>query len=132
MISEAWVWAIVGLPFLGGLINIALLRPWSRSLWRYSGIVTIVAVAGAFVLSLWALSSVLGHNGGYIGFAPHDWVTVGDVSGGIGFHLTVGVLLDPLSAIMAVVVSGVSALVQVYSLGYMHNSGAVTGKLEEI
>ncbi len=119
MINEAAVWAIVGLPLLGGLIIIAGLRPWTQSLWRLSGYVGIGAMAGAFALSLWALNSVRGHHGESVGFDPHSWVTVGGDAAEGAFELTIGVLLDPLSAIMAVVVTGVSMLVQVYSLGYM-------------
>ncbi len=122
MINEAAVWAIVGLPLLGGFLIIAVLRPWTRSLWQASASVGIVAIGGAFALSLWALNSVRGHHGESIGFSPHSWFTVGgDVTQG-AFELTIGVLLDPLSAMMAVVITGVSLLVQVYSLGYMRKA----------
>jgi NADH-quinone oxidoreductase subunit L len=119
LINEAAVWAIIGLPLLGGLVNIGLIRPWFPRLWPYTGLVSVVTIGAAFWLSVWALSSVLGHHGEAIGFAPREWMAVGDVDGGTGFHLTIGVLLDPLSAIMATVVTGVSMLVQLYSLGYM-------------
>lgn len=122
MISEAAVWAIIGLPLLGGLINAAIVRPAGPGAWRYAGLVSIGTIGGSFVLSVWALNSVLGHGGGAIGFTPHPWFTVGDVGGGSAFQFTVGVLVDPLSAIMVAVVSGVSTLVQVYSLGYMRKS----------
>jgi NADH-quinone oxidoreductase subunit L len=127
VINEAAVWAIVGLPLLGGLVIIAGLRPWSKSLWRFAGITGIVAIGGAFVLSLWALNSVRGHHGEAIGFDPHTWLTVGGDAADGAFELTIGVLLDPLSAIMAVVVTGVSLLVQVYSLGYMRKEADVEG-----
>jgi NADH-quinone oxidoreductase subunit L len=127
LINEAAVWAIIGLPLLGGLVIIAGLRPWSRSLWQFSGYVGIATMAGAFALSLWALNSVRGHHGEAIGFDPHSWFVVGGAAADGAFELTIGVLLDPLSAIMAVVVTGVSMLVQVYSLGYMHKSADAEG-----
>ncbi|UCG62815.1 MAG: NADH-quinone oxidoreductase subunit L [Candidatus Zixiibacteriota bacterium] len=37
------------------------------------------------------------------------------------FHVNIGLLLDPLSAVMILVVSGVGFLIHVYSVGYMHN-----------
>jgi|TARA_B100001750_G_scaffold218234_1_gene204204 NADH-quinone oxidoreductase subunit L len=46
----------------------------------------------------------------------HSWLEIGD------FHFTVGILLDPLTAIMLVVVTGVSLMVQIYSMGYMKPS----------
>ena len=127
MINEAAVWAIVGLPLLGGLVIIAGLRPWSRSLWQFSGYVGIGTMAGAFALSLWALNSVRGHHGESIGFDPHSWLVVGGAAADGAFELTIGVLLDPLSVIMAVVVTGVSMLVQVYSLGYMRKEADAEG-----
>jgi NADH-quinone oxidoreductase subunit L len=117
MIEEAAVWAIIGLPLAAGGLIIFGLRPWAAAPWRYSGLVAILATAGSFGLSLWALDSAIDAPG-VVGFDPHEWFTVGDPQAG-GFQLTIGVLLDPLSAIMATVVSGVSVLVQIYSLGYM-------------
>src|SRR5262245_26977263 len=43
----------------------------------------------------------------------YTWMKVGD------FSATVGFLLDPLSAVMVLVVSGVGFLIHVYSVGYM-------------
>jgi len=118
MIPELAVWLIIGLPLLAGALVVAGLRPWTRSLWRFSGYVTITAVAGSFALSLWGLNSVI-ESHGEVGFEPHRWLDVGVVGTMGGFSFTVGVLLDPLTAIIVSVVTGVSLLVQVYSLGYM-------------
>ncbi len=43
------------------------------------------------------------------------WVPSGDL------HVNIGLLLDPLSAIMILVVTGVGFLIHVYSVGYMHH-----------
>ncbi|MHB1127924.1 MAG: NADH-quinone oxidoreductase subunit L [Bacillota bacterium] len=37
-----------------------------------------------------------------------------------GLHIDAGVLIDPISAVMLVVVTSVALLVEIYSLGYMH------------
>src|SRR5439155_1963966 len=42
------------------------------------------------------------------------WVPVGS------FHVTAGLLIDPLSLTMALFVTGVSSLIHLYSVGYMH------------
>ncbi|MCY4654819.1 MAG: NADH-quinone oxidoreductase subunit L [Dehalococcoidia bacterium] len=77
-----------------------------------AGLVTIIAVGTAFVISLMALSATItGH--GHVEFEPHHWLTVGT------FELNVGILMDPLTAVMLVVVTGVSLMVQIYSVGYM-------------
>ncbi|MFH1141932.1 MAG: NADH-quinone oxidoreductase subunit L, partial [Chloroflexota bacterium] len=75
--------------------------------------VTILAIAAAFALSLLALRSTLGHEG-TIGWDSHTWLTIGD-----DLEIRIGILMDPLTAIMLVVVTGVSLLIQVYSQGYM-------------
>ena len=114
MLAEGAAWLIIGLPLAAGLICAAALRPWRRALWRVAGYAGVAGTAGAFALSLVAVNGAMGHGGA--GYEPHTWFAVG---GAGGFTMTVGVLLDPLSAIMAAVVSGVSAVVQVFSLGYM-------------
>ncbi|MEI6179077.1 MAG: NADH-quinone oxidoreductase subunit L, partial [Verrucomicrobiota bacterium] len=52
---------------------------------------------------------------GNTGTAAFDWATIGD------FHLRIGILLDKLSTGMMVVVTGVGALVHVFSLAYMRD-----------
>ncbi len=77
-----------------------------------AGILTIIAVGASFLISLMALSATIsGH--GHIQYPTHNWLTVG------AFELNIGILMDPLTAIMLVVVSGVSLMVQIYSVGYM-------------
>jgi NADH-quinone oxidoreductase subunit L len=62
---------------------------------------------------LWALQGVVREGNVSEGWEPLSWLQVGDIS------FTVGILLDPLTAIMLVVVTGVSLMVQIYSTGYM-------------
>src|SRR4029079_212161 len=86
--------------------------PWSV---RYSGYVTILAIAIAFGLSVWAFQSVADKDGVRIGFDSHDWLTVG------GLQINMGITLDGLTGVMLVVVTGVSLLVQIYSQEYMRD-----------
>ena len=77
------------------------------------------AVGASLILSLWALGSVVNGDKSQLGehgemaWSAHPWMTIGS------FDLDVGILMDPLTAIMLVVASGVSLAVQVYSIGYM-------------
>ncbi len=124
MMSEAAAWLIIGLPLLAGVVNAAVIRPWSRSLWPAAGLIGIAGVGGAFALSLIAVEAAMS---GAVGFAPHAWFGVGEAGTAAAFTMTVGVLLDPLSALMAAIVSGVSMLVQIYSLGYMRKEAETEG-----
>jgi NADH-quinone oxidoreductase subunit L len=82
-------------------------------------------VLAAFGLSVWSLKSLLAlppGEGGYRFAQPYlmDWIAVG------GFTVPLNLLLDPLSAVMILVVTGVGSLIHIYSLGYMaHDEGRV-------
>jgi NADH-quinone oxidoreductase subunit L len=121
-IKEGFVWAIMFLP-LSSFAVIALVSflgltqgkdgkpaPWNV---RYSGYITILAVLGSFLLSLWAFQGVADEDGKAIGFAAHEWLVVGPL------HVNIGINLDGLTGVMLVVVTGVSLLVQIYSQEYM-------------
>ena len=116
-IPEGFVWAIMFLP-LGSFALITLVSfvgltrdgTWSP---RYSGYVTIAAIALSFLLSLWALDGAIDADGARIGFDAHEWVTLEPL------EVNIGITLDGLTAIMLVVVTSVSLLVQVYSQEYM-------------
>ena len=113
MINEGAAWAIFFLP-LGSFVLISFfIRPFYNRYDKSSGYITILAIGASFVLSIWALRSVW-DNKGEIGWASHSWITIG------GLDISLGILMDPLTAIMLVVVSGVSLVVQVYSQGYMN------------
>ncbi|HET8943426.1 MAG TPA: hypothetical protein VFO59_01465, partial [Dehalococcoidia bacterium] len=124
-IKEGFVWAIMLLP-LGSFAIISLVsflglttdrraEGGAAPAWdsRYSGYLTIGAIAVSFILALWSLDGVLDADGARIGFGTHEWVVVGPL------EINIGVTLDGLSGIMLVVVTGVSLLVQIYSQEYM-------------
>jgi NADH-quinone oxidoreductase subunit L len=115
--APVWIPAIALLPFLSFLIALGV----GPSLPKRGAFVGIAATAGSLVLSIGALLSVAGvlGPGGTSHRVVYEWVApVGD---SLGFHF--GVLLDPLSALMLVIVSLVATLVHVFSLGYMNDEG---------
>lgn len=72
---------------------------------------TIGAVAAAFVLSAMVLNATVGgytFNGNL-----YNWLTSGEIQFNVGF------LIDNLSAMMMVVVTFVSLMVHIYTIGYM-------------
>ena len=112
MISELGAWFIFLLP-LGSFVVIAfVLRPFFNRYAYLAGYLTILVLAASVVLAAWALGSVV-HNEGAIEWAAHPWLEVG------GLDISIGILMDPLTAIMLLVVTSVSLMVQVYSTGYM-------------
>ncbi|HQY29444.1 MAG TPA: NADH-quinone oxidoreductase subunit L, partial [Burkholderiaceae bacterium] len=73
--------------------------------------VTIAGVAVAFFASMWTLSDVL--QGNTFNGTLYSWATVG------GVKLEVGFLVDTLTATMMCVVTSVSLMVHIYTIGYM-------------
>ncbi len=73
--------------------------------------VAIAGVGSAFLLSCWVAWDVF--HGGYFNGPVYVWA----ISGGIRFEI--GFLIDPLSAVMMVVVTFVSLMVHIYTIGYM-------------
>lgn len=128
MASELTIWLIVALPAFVFVINGVILRwlpecgiPSFRFTGRRSdlaGWLTVASIGVSFVLSLLALIKVA--SDGAQQFEMHSWVEIG------GVDITFGMMLDQLTAIMLVVVSGVSLLVQVYGIGYMHGDDGYT------
>ena len=113
MIPELAVWLIFLLP-LASFVAIALVvRPFFNRFSYLAGYLTVATIGTGLLLSLWALISVARDSAHGADWDRYSWLAVG------GVDVTVGILLDPLTTIMLVVVTGVSLLVQVYSLSYM-------------
>jgi len=73
--------------------------------------VTILGVAISFFASMWTLKDVL--DGNVFNGTLYEWSVVGDVRFQVGF------LIDTLTATMMCVVTFVSLMVHVYTIGYM-------------
>jgi NADH-quinone oxidoreductase subunit L len=69
----------------------------------------------AFVVGLIEFFALLGHNGDNRQFDQHlfTWVPVGT------FHVNANLLLDPLSIVFVLLITGVGSLIHVYSVAYM-------------
>jgi NADH-quinone oxidoreductase subunit L len=73
--------------------------------------VTILGVLASFLASCWIFADVL--EGNTFNGSVYTWLTSG------GVRLEIGFLIDRLSALMMVVVTFVSLMVHVYTIGYM-------------
>ena len=78
---------------------------------RTSHMITILGVLISFVGSVIVLADVL--NGARFDGTVYTWTMLGQAK------LEIGFLIDPLSALMMVVVTSVSLMVHVYTIGYM-------------
>ncbi len=101
-------YAILFLPLIGALIGYVI-KVFGDI---YSEIVTTLFVSAAAILSI-----ILFYNGivyeDYGNYKIYQWIASGT------FIVNASINIDPLSSIMLVVVSLVSALVHIYSIGYM-------------
>ena len=105
---EDLAWFILLLPLLAAAIIAFVVRK-NNSL---AATLSIASVSVAFLLSL-GLFVTFGLGSHPAITTPFSWVHVGDLS------VDLGLTVDRLSLLMLLVVTGVSALVQIYSTGYM-------------
>jgi len=78
---------------------------------RGAHVVTILGVLIAFILSAMTLSAVL--DGARFNQTVYEWMVLG------GLKMEVGFMIDGLSAMMMCVVTFVSLMVHIYTIGYM-------------
>ncbi|MDY0059404.1 MAG: NADH-quinone oxidoreductase subunit L [Myxococcota bacterium] len=106
----SFVWLIPALPFLACLVIVflTLKRP------QVSGIVSVLGTFAAWCLAMAVVVMQVTSPSSPPTELSFTWLEVA------GFRpLVIGLLIDPLGAMMLLVVTTVSTLVQIYSLGYM-------------
>tara|TARA_R110002111_G_scaffold54777_1_gene94484 strand:+ start:72 stop:2027 length:1956 start_codon:yes stop_codon:yes gene_type:complete len=79
---------------------------------KASHTITIIGVAIAFVLSVWVFKLVI-FDGASYNDRVYQWLQAGSLS------IEVGFMVDSLTAMMLVVVTFVSLMVHIYTIGYM-------------
>ncbi|HET7012084.1 MAG TPA: NADH-quinone oxidoreductase subunit L [Anaerolineales bacterium] len=101
---------VIFLPVVGLLVNMAFGRRLGE---RFTGLVACSAIGLAFVVSVLQFIALQSHpEGATVPMA--DWITIGTLS--VGWSLKI----DTLSTTMMLMVSGVSTLIHIYAVGYMH------------
>ncbi len=81
---------------------------------RAVGAVATGAVALSFALSVAAFVTLLSSSSREVTVNLFTWISVGTL------HVPAALLIDPLSITMSLFVTGISALIHLYSMGYMH------------
>ncbi len=113
---ELLIWLIPLLPFIGFLLNVFVIR---RE--REAGLVASGLVVAAFVVTLIAVAMLAGMppEERRIVSTAWEWINTGS------FRVPFAIMFDPLTAEMALLITGVGALIHVYSIGYMHGDPRV-------
>jgi NADH-quinone oxidoreductase subunit L len=106
------VWLALLFPLLGLLYSSLVGHAAPRS----SGIVASLAVGASFVIAIIVLFGLLAlpPEARHHEIALWNWIPIGTQ------FVPVGLLVDPLSTIMLLVVTGVGFVIHVYATGYMH------------
>jgi len=104
--------AIVLLPFVSFLVALFA----GDRMPKGGALAGITATGGSLLLSIWVALTVAG-GGSYNEFV-YTWV-----AGVESVTLRFGILIDPLSALMLLIVTLIAFLVHVFSLGYMNDEG---------
>ena len=108
------LYLIVLLPLLGFLVNGILGAKLKKPL---PGVIACLAMGGAFfvaVARVLGLSADGGENTRIIELV-YRWMSAGPFSADVTF------MLDRLSAVMILIITGIGLLIHIYSVGYMHD-----------
>jgi NADH-quinone oxidoreductase subunit L len=112
MIAEQLLWLIPAFPFAAFLLNGLLGRRLTRGAAHWPA---LAAVGASFLCALAVLRQAATHPGWST--TVFSWIHVA------GLEVPLKLAADPLTAVMLVVVTSVSFLVHIYSIGYMHGDG---------
>ncbi|WNM19833.1 NADH-quinone oxidoreductase subunit L [Flavobacterium capsici] len=98
-------------PFIGFLFNVFFGKKVSKGI---SGAIGTIAVVVSFLLSI-CFFAQLNQNGKGFEISFFDWIQVSN------FKLDFGILLDQLSLLWLLFVTGIGSLIHLYSISYMHD-----------
>ena len=98
-------------PFVGFLFNVFFGKKAGKSI---SGAIGTIAVAISFGMSLYFFLQ-LNSSGKPISVTLFDWIQIGNLK------VDFGILLDQLSLLWLLFVTGIGSLIHLYSISYMHD-----------
>lgn len=105
------IWLVPALPLFGAVLLVLFGRRLREPM---AGWLATVMVAGSFVVAVGAFFALRSHEEHSFTKILFSWIPVGS------FKVDVGFLVDPLSMTMVLFVTGIGALIHLYSIGYMH------------
>ena len=98
-------------PFVGFLFNIFFGNKISKGM---AGVVGTLTVVFSFLLTLCFFSQLL-QTGKAIEISLFDWISIGKI------NIDFGIVLDQLSLLWLLFVTGIGSLIHLYSISYMHD-----------
>jgi len=98
-------------PFVGFLFNVFFGKKAGKTI---SGAIGTLAVAVSFVMSVYFFMQ-LNTSGKPIAVTLFDWIQIGKL------QINFGILLDQLSLLWLLFVTGIGSLIHLYSISYMHD-----------
>jgi NADH-quinone oxidoreductase subunit L len=119
MVSTSVLVSLVPLlPLLGFLLIALTVKKITHG---FASFVACSSIFASFAISVFLFFSLQGITSGpqQIEVTVFDWISVGKFSAVMGF------LVDPLSIIFMMIITGVGFLIHVYSVGYMHHDEGV-------
>jgi NADH-quinone oxidoreductase subunit L len=112
--ATAWAWLVLLFPLLG---SVAIGLGFRTLPARVAGAIGTATIAVAFLCGVAMLVNLLGEAPD----ARHHASSLWDYASVAGLDIKLGIFVDPLSTFMVLVVTGVSALIHLYSFGYMRS-----------
>jgi NADH-quinone oxidoreductase subunit L len=112
MSATTWAWLVLAFPLAGCLVN-AL--GWRSLSGRAAGCIGTAAIGLAFACAIGALVALQDHAASDRELTSSLWT----YASAAGLDVKLGILVDPLSVFMMVVVTGVSTLIHLYSVAYL-------------
>ncbi len=109
-----YVWLVLVFPILGALINGFFNRRLGQKLVGYLACIAVGLSFAVSLLACWALIQ-LPPESRSVEVALYTWTSISD------FAVDFTLLVDPLSMVMMLVITGVGFLIHIYSIGYMHD-----------
>ena len=105
------LWLVPALPLAGFVILVLAGRRMGEPA---AGWIATLMVTASFVVSCVAFVGLVGLEDHVFVQTLFTWIPAGD------FLVDIGLYLDPLSGVMILFITGISALIHLYSIGYMH------------
>ena len=105
------IWMMVFLPLLGAAINGLVLRKAPKAV---SHAIAVAAMLASFACAVTAFVEMMGAGGEARIIHGMPWISAG------GFSAPFNLILDRLSGLMILIVTGIGSLIHIYAGGYMH------------
>src|SRR5262245_24781246 len=109
------MWLVVALPALGAVLLLVVGAIFPRAFDRFAHVLGCLLPVGSFVVSLVMFSQMLGRADDDRQVSQHlfTWFQTSQLT--VDFDL----LVDPLTIMFLLLITGVGSLIHVYSVGYM-------------